>query len=79
MSNILRNLSDLTLQLDANGMKGHELLEVTFGESLFFDLLTELQFDFRQGDLFKGYKEIPSYVKVYLPFGHVTVKKGMVE
>ena len=76
MSGIQGSMSDFILAIDSNNLKGHEVLEITLGEGLFITLLTELQFDVTQGDLFQGYKEIPEYVKLSLPFGYLRVNRG---
>lgn len=81
MSNFTEALNKFVCMIDKDTMLGHEVIEITVGNSLFLNLMTDLQLQYNQGDLFKGYKELPEYVKLFTPSGYVKInhKKGSCE
>ena len=75
MSKFTEALNDFVCTIDKDTILGHEVIEITVGERLFLNILTDLSMECRQGDLFEGYKELPEYVKLCTPFGYIKVNK----
>jgi hypothetical protein len=68
-------LNDFVTQLAIDYNVGQGIVELSVDYDLFMKIMLEFDTQFPQGDMFRGYKELPKYMKLATAVGYVQINR----